>query len=84
VWFSKPDDPGTATKVTVQNIASIIDPTARITEAYVEITNDPIVIDIPSKLPWFAELLRRQKGKGILSKAGQFQLVHNMFVGENS
>lgn len=32
VWFPKPDDPDTATKVTVQNIASIVDPTARITE----------------------------------------------------
>ena len=85
VWFPKPDDPDTATKVTVQNIARIIDPTARITEAYVEITSDPIVIDIPSRLPWFAELRRRQQdGKGIVSKSGQFQLVHNMFVGENS
>lgn len=82
VWFPRPDDPGTATKVTVQNIASIIDPTARITEAYVEITRDPIVIDIPSKLPWFAEL--RRPGKLLVSKSGQFQLVHNMFVGENS
>jgi hypothetical protein len=85
VWFPKPDDPDTATKVTVQNIASIVDPTARITEAHVEITSDPIVIDIPSRLPWFAELRRRQQnGKGIVSKSGQFQLVHNMFVGENS
>jgi hypothetical protein len=85
VWFPKRDDPDTAMKVTVQNIASIIDPTARITEAYVEITRDPIVIDIPSKLPWFAELRRRQAdGKLLVSKAGQFQLVHNMFVGENS
>jgi len=84
VWFPKPDDPDTATKVTPQNIASIIDPTARITEAYVEVTSDPIVIDIPGKLPWFSELQRRQKGKGTVSKAGQFQLVYNMFVGENS
>jgi hypothetical protein len=84
VWFPKPADPGTATKVTVQNIAGTVDPTARITEAYVEITRDPIVIDIPDKLPWFAELRRRQKGKGSVSQAGQFQLVHNMFVGENS
>jgi hypothetical protein len=85
VWFPKPDNPDTATKVTVQNIARIIDPTARITEAYVEITSDPIVIDIPSNLPWFSELRRRQAdGKLLVSKSGQFQLVHNMFVGENS
>jgi hypothetical protein len=84
VWFPKPADPGTALKVTVQNIAAIIDPTARITEAYVEITRDPVAIDIPDKLPWFSELRRRQTGKIFVSRAGQFLLVHNMFVGENS
>jgi hypothetical protein len=85
VWFPKPADPGTATKVTVQTVASIVDPTARVTEAYVEITRDPIVIDIPIKLPWFTELRRLQEsGKGPASKAGRFQLVYNMFVGENS
>jgi hypothetical protein len=43
------------------------------------------VIDIPQKLPWFSGLKRLQtNGNGILSKSGQFQLIYNMFVGENS
>jgi hypothetical protein len=85
VWFPNPADPKAATKITLKNVASIIDPTAHFTEAFVEITKDPIVVDIPTKLPWFTALQREQKsGKGIPSMPGQFQLVHNMFVGERS
>jgi hypothetical protein len=85
VWFPNPADVNSARKVTAQNVASILDPTAHFTEAFVEITRDPIAVDIPNKLPWFSELRRQQKGgKGLLSRSGQFQLVYNMFVGENS
>ncbi|MEH2565162.1 hypothetical protein [Bradyrhizobium sp. AZCC 2289] len=85
VWFVNPADMKSAQKVTFLNVASVFDPTAHFTEAFVEITRDPIVVDIPNKLPWFSELRRLQKeGKGTLSKSGQFQLVYNMFVGENS
>jgi len=84
VWFSNPADMKSARKITVESIANVIDPTARFTEAFVEVTRDPIVVDIAKKLPWFPVLLQEQKGKGVLSMPGQFQLVHNMFVGENS
>jgi hypothetical protein len=85
VWFSNPADMESARKITVQNVASIVDPAVRFNEAFVEITRDPVVIDIPQKLPWFSGLKRLQtNGNGILSKSGQFQLIYNMFVGENS
>jgi len=84
VWFANPADMKSAQKIAAQNVASVLGPTARITEAFVEITRDPIVVDIPKMLPWFPELLRAQKGKGILSEPRQFQLIYNMFVGENS
>ncbi len=84
VWFSNPADPNSARKVTVGNIASILDPSARITEATVEITRDPIVVDIAKKLPWYPAMLEAQKGKGITSKPGKFQLMYRMFVGDNS
>jgi hypothetical protein len=85
VWFVNPTDMKSAQKITVLNVANVLDPTARFTEAVVEITSDPIVVDISNKLPWFSELRRLQKeGKGLLSHSGQFQLVYNMFVGENS
>jgi hypothetical protein len=84
VWFSSPADPKSARKVTIENIANIIDPSARVTEAFVEITRDPIVVDIAKKLPWYPALLEAQKGKGISSVPGKFQLTYNMFVGEDT
>jgi hypothetical protein len=85
VWFANPADMKSAQKITVLNVAGVLDPTARFTEAFVEITKDPIVVDIAKKLPWYPELRRLQiEGRGPLSKTGQFQLVYNMFVGENS
>jgi hypothetical protein len=84
VWFSNPADPQSARKVTIENVANILDPTARFTEAFVEITRDPIVVDIAKKLPWYPALLEAQKGKGTLSKPGHFQLIYKMFVGENT
>jgi hypothetical protein len=84
VWFSNPADMKSAKKITFEN-ARVIDPTAHFTEAFVEITRDPIVVDIAKTLPWFPELRRQQKeGRGPLSMSGQFQLVYNMFAGENS
>jgi hypothetical protein len=67
--------------VTLENISSTIDPTAHFVEAFVEITRNPIVTDIGKELPWFPALLREQRGKGIISKPGQFQLIYDMFVG---
>jgi hypothetical protein len=68
-----------------KEVPAIFGPTARFTEAFVEITDDPIVIDIPNKFPWFSELKRLQRlGQGPLSHPGKFQLVHIMFVGDDS
>ncbi|KJC53278.1 hypothetical protein [Bradyrhizobium sp. LTSP857] len=84
VWFSNPADPKSAQKVTIGNVASIIDPAARFTDAFVEITQDPIVVDIAMKLPWYSALQEAQRGKGIYSESGKFQLIYRMFVGENT
>lgn len=85
VWFANPADVKSAQKITVENMAQALGPGARFTEAFVEITRDPIVIDIESKLPWLPELRRLQReGKLPSVKTGQFKLVYNMFVGENS
>jgi len=80
IWFPTPADKQSARKVTPEDISSKIDPTARFTEAFVEITVDPIVIDIASKLPWYPALQREQKGKAIMTQSGMLQLVYNMFV----
>ncbi|MGH6709289.1 MAG: hypothetical protein ACREEK_09995, partial [Bradyrhizobium sp.] len=85
VWLSNPTDPMSVRKVTVGSVASTIDPTARFLEAFVEITREPIVADIPKKLSWYPAMLEKQKaGKLELSTPGQFRLFYNMFVGEDS
>lgn len=83
VWFSNPADSTSARKVTTANVASILDPTAHFTEAFVEITRDRIVVDIPKKLPWYPALLNVQK-KGTSGMPQEFRLYYNMFVGEDS
>jgi hypothetical protein len=85
VWFKNPEDMTSARIITQSNMASVIHPSARLTEASVEITSDPIVVDIPKRLPWLAELKRqRDAQRGIITYPGRFQLIYNMFVGEAS
>jgi hypothetical protein len=67
------------------HIGYLFDSTARLVEANVEITRDPIVIDLDRKLPWYQALAARQKaGQGGLSMPGQFGLSYNMLVGADS
>jgi hypothetical protein len=82
VWFPNPADPKSARQIIPDNI-STIDPTARFTEAFVEITRDSPAIDIAKKLPWLPDLLREQKGKLISGIPNQFHLVYNMLVGDD-
>jgi hypothetical protein len=84
VWFPNRADQKSVKKITVGDVANSLDPTARFTKAFCEITNDPIVVNIADKLPWYPALEREQKGRGITSFPGRFQLVYNMFVGERS
>ena len=81
IWFSDPTNPATAHVVTPAEIATELGPAARLASAEVEITNDPIVIDIDKKLPWYPELESRQKGRAVLGIPGQPKLVYTMFVG---
>ena len=52
LWFSDPKDPHTAKTILVNDIASVLGPSARFAGAFVEMTSDPLVIDIRQKLPW--------------------------------
>jgi hypothetical protein len=84
IWFSNVADPNSARIVDASEIPTLFGPNARLSAAYVEVTRDPIVIDIDKKLPWYKDLANRQRGHGVLSQPNQFQLVYNMFVGEGS
>jgi hypothetical protein len=52
LWFSNPQDPHTARTILVDDIASVLGPSVRFAGASIEMTSDPLVIDIRQKLPW--------------------------------
>jgi hypothetical protein len=62
VWFPNRDDPTTAHFVRPANFASVIGGAIRLASAQVEITNDPVVIDIDKKLPLYESLMRLSNG----------------------
>jgi hypothetical protein len=84
IWFENVADPSTARVVDPGALSDTLGPGSRLAAAYVEITNDPIVIDIDKKLPWYQALEKEQKGKVILQYPNQFKLLFNMLLGENT
>jgi hypothetical protein len=82
IWFSNVADLKTARVIKPADMPSLFGAGARITAAYVEITRDPIIIDIDKKLPWYKELATRQKSMGVTSMPYDFHLSYHMFVGE--
>jgi hypothetical protein len=84
IWFANAADPATARVFKAEHIAGLFGPTARLAAAHVEITSDPVVIDIDKKFPWYRDLADRQKAQGVLSRPNEFQPVYNMFIGEGS
>jgi hypothetical protein len=81
IWFPKLDDPMTARKLLVKDIPAVLDPTARLVDAYVEITHDPILITIDKRLPWY-DVLKRPLGEGVIQIGYGFALTKSMFVGD--
>lgn len=79
VWFSDRNDPKTARVIMPADIPTLFGPNARLTNASVEITHDPVVIDIDKKLPWYKPL-RGPPSKVIYLPNG-FALAWEMFVG---
>jgi hypothetical protein len=83
IWFNNVDDERSAHVFTTKDLPGLFGPTARLDAAFIEITTDPIVVDIDRKLPWYRALADRQKGH-LLILQPVFQLKYNMFVGESS
>jgi hypothetical protein len=81
IWFRDISDPKTARKLLVPDIPTIFGTNARLVAAYVEITQDPIVIDIDKKLLSY-ELLSRLPGWGTMQTEFGFALGKQMFIGD--
>jgi hypothetical protein len=66
LWFSNAQDPTSAKMLVVDDIPHLFGPTARFAGAFVEITNDPLVIDIREKLPWLNALEASRSDKNTI------------------
>jgi hypothetical protein len=82
IWFRDIADPSIAQPVRPADFAKVIGDGARLASAQVEITADPIVIDIDKKLLWYDALQRSQKSFWRPTPASrEFQLAYDMLVG---
>jgi len=83
IWFTNPANPKTACKFALNDVPSLFGSSARLTVAYVEITDDPIVVDIDKRFSWFG-LLNRPLADGVIQISYGFSLAKHMFVGDAS
>jgi hypothetical protein len=82
IWFSDLSDPKTARKISPGEISKVIGANAQMVGATVEITSDPIVIDINKKLPWYKAL--RGPPNNVIYLPDALALGWTMFVGDAS
>jgi hypothetical protein len=80
IWFSDPASPKTARRVKAVDLTRLLGSDAWLTSAHVEITDDPIVIDIDKKLPWLKSLKSSQK----IQIEYDFALFKTMFIGDGT
>lgn len=84
LWFSNPQDPTTAKTILVDDIPSVFGPSIRFAGAFVEITSDPLVIDIRQKLPWITSLEKKPAGENIIYLPDKLGIGRYMFIGDAS
>jgi hypothetical protein len=80
VWFSNPQDPMTARKILVHDFPTVLGPSVRFAGASVEITSDPLVVDIRQKLSW----VDLYSGSNMLELPNKFSIGRYMFIGTAS
>ena len=84
LWLSNPLDPMTARTLSVQDFPKLIGPSVRFVGASVEITNDPLVIDIRGKLPWLRPLEQRPAWDNVIYLTDGFPVSRALFIGDGS
>jgi hypothetical protein len=81
VWFTDAADRRTARPIKATEFSTTIGDGARLVSARIEMTDDPIVIDIDKKLPWYRALESSEKEIRPLFEQGTTPLSYRMFVG---
>lgn len=84
IWFSNPQNPTTARKILVPDFPAVLGPSVRFAGATVEITNNPLVIDIRDKLPWLKALEQKPPGEDIIYLPNKLGINRSMFIGDRS
>ena len=84
LWLSNPQDPTTAKKLLVQDIPATFGASARFGGASVEITSDPIVIDIRQKFAWLKPLEDKPAGNDIIYLPNGLGINRYFFIGDAS
>jgi hypothetical protein len=84
LWFSNPQDPATAQIIPAQDFQAVLSPSVRFAGASVEITNDPLVIDIRDKLPWLKSLEQKPPGEDIIYLPNKLGVSRYLFIGDRS
>jgi hypothetical protein len=84
LWLSSKDDVTTARKLHVQEIPEVLGPSARFAGTSVEITEDPIVIDIRERLPWLKSLDRKRPEPDPIYLPDGLGITRYMFIGDGS
>ena len=82
IWFSDIANMKTARKIEADDIPALFGSNARLADAYVTITNEPVQIGIDKALPWYETL--KGLGDGSIEIQPGFRLTSRMFIGENA
>ena len=76
-----PQDPTTGQKLLVQDIPATFGPSARFAGASVEITSDPLVIDIRQKFSWLKPLEDKPPLQNIIYLPNRLGISRYLFIG---
>src|SRR5262249_47568781 len=84
LWFSDQNDLQTATKVYAQSLSDVLGASARFVDASVEITGDPVIVDIGDKLPWLKRLDQNHQRWNPIYLPNGLSINRNLFIGDAS
>ncbi|WP_426437215.1 hypothetical protein [Bradyrhizobium genosp. P] len=84
LWFSNPRDPTTAKTILVDDMPSEFGSSAKFAGAFVEITGDPLVINILERLPWIRSLENKPAGEDRIYLPNKLSIGRYMFIGDAS
>jgi hypothetical protein len=84
IYFPNPSDPMSARKFNPAQVQDVFGAAARFASAFVQITNDPVVVEIDKRLPWYSAWAKDYRQKGPIWVTNRFALIRDMFVGDAS